>query len=186
MKRGLLFITIFLLILVNSMSVQAVTETSYGNPPRAGEPILSVMKWVSADEVVLGESITVYVNITNWSEESAYNMSITEPIFSDWASSDFIGYDDYVYTRIDSNASVSYQYTLTLKNEGNYIIEPTEIEYVDRNGTVFHARSSFQSVDVYIEEPLPELDEYWTAIFWWSIGIVLVPTLLRYGLRFKK
>lgn len=186
MKRiylKLAFISILSFIIISGISNATAAEDSYndhyGDPLEVGSPVLQVLKWTSDDQVQLGDEITVFVNITNWSDQIAYNLTIKEPLFANWSRTDFKGYEDYVFTKIASGASVTYQYTMTLLNEGNYIIEPTEITYYNENSTVFHARSSFSSLLIYIEEPIESFDAYWKNILLMTVLFILLPIIVR-------
>lgn len=185
MKRGFFLVILFGLILVNSANAISLDQV-YGTGPEDGTPILSVLKWSSADEMELGLNITIYVNITNWSDEPAYNLTIDEPKISDWAVANFTDYDAYVFTRVDSGASIYYQYTMTMVNEGNYIVEPTLIKYEDANGSRYSAFSTFLPVNVFIIPPELELGELWQNIFWLSALFVAIPTSVLLYYRYRK
>ena len=185
MKRGFFLVILFSLILVNSTNAIGLDQI-YGEAPDDGVPILSVLKWSSAEEVELGQNITIYVNITNWSDQSAYNLTIDEPKISDWAKANFTDYDDYVFTRVDSGASIFYQYTMTMRNEGNYTVEPTLIRYLDFNGTQYSAFSTFIPINVFIIPPALELGELWQNIFWLSTLFMGLPISVLLYNKYRK
>lgn len=148
----------------------------YGDPPE--EPVLQIFKFVDKNEVELGKNITVHVNITNWSEYSLYNLTIDEPLFSDWTYTDFQGFDDYVWVEVKSGGSISYSYTMKIISEGNYTIRPTTIEYVDSNGTEYNSRSGSLPVNVFIGDPIVDNSELWQNILTWSLLILILPIVL--------
>lgn len=176
MKKGSLFLFIFLIFLIGT-SVQS-SGVIYGPPPSEDRPVLQVRKTLSDDQVYLGNNVTVYLNITNWSTKTAFNLSITEPIFNNWSITDFIGYDNYIWTEIQPLGSISYQYQMTLLAEGNYTIKGTVIDYVDENGTSYVARSADIDLFVFTEEPLPDFTERWNTILLMSTLIIAVPVML--------
>ncbi len=176
MKKGNLILFIFLFLLINSaISSSAVI---YGPPPSEDRPVLQVKKTMSDDQVHLGNNVTVYLNITNWSTKIAFNLSITEPIFNNWSITEFLGYDNYVWTEIQPMASISYQYSMTLLAEGNYTVKGTEINYVDENGTSYVARSADKDLYVFIIAPLPDYSERWGTVLMMSTLIIAVPVVL--------
>ncbi len=178
-----LFIAIVSLIIVNSTG--AAIGGIYGEPPQDGAAVLQVLKWASDDEITLGAEITVFVNITNWSDYDAFNLTIDEPIFSNWSITEFVGYDEYVFTKIAAGSSIYYQYTMKLINDGNYTIEPTVVNYVDINSTQFMAKSSYIPLLIITEEAKKELSDYWNDIFLMAAIFVLIPIAIRLLYKYK-
>ncbi len=186
MKKGSIFLFIFLFLLINS-SIPS-SAVIYGSPPTEDRPILQVKKTISDDQIHLGNNITVYLNITNWSSKTAFNLSISEPIFNNWSITEFLGYDNYIWTEIQPMASISYQYSMTLVAEGNYTVKGTSINYVDENGTSYGARSADKDLYIYIDAPLPDYSERWNTILLMSVLVIAVPVVLLFlnRLLFKR
>ena len=165
------------MLLLNT-TLTSSADTVYGPPPSEDKPVLQVLKWVDDRSVHLGENITIHVNITNWSSVSAYNLSITEPIFNNWSRTDFLGYDNYVWVEIKSGGSISYDYSMTMNVEGNYSLKATIINYVDENTTSYLAQSSDIPINIYVTEILYDFSPIWQNIFWMASIIILVPIIL--------
>ena len=183
MKKGNIFLFIFLFLLINSaISSSAVI---YGPPPSEDRPVLQVKKTLSDDQVHLGDNVTVYLNITNWSTKIAFNLSITEPIFNNWSITEFVGYDNYIWTEIQPMGSISYQYQMTLLAEGNYTVKGTVINYVDENSTSYVARSADLDLYVFTVEPLPDYSERWGTILLMSSLILRCPAESRSASLYK-
>jgi uncharacterized repeat protein (TIGR01451 family) len=159
-----------------STSVQnSQAKTIYGDQTDEVFPLLQIIKTSSTEEIRLGNNITINVNVTNWSNEPAFNLSITEPLFSEWAYSYFAGFDEYDYIFVDAQASFSYQYNMTLIAEGKYTIEPTEITYSDVNGTEYNSRSQVIPISIFVENPPISLDDKWQNILWMALIITFIP-----------
>lgn len=152
MKHLKLSILVLSIMLISTIS-SAQSATVYGDPPEDNRPTLQIQKWISNDALLIGESVTVNVNISNWSEGFAYNLSITEPAFSSLTVKRIQGYDRYIYDGFGPGASVSYNYTILPENEGNYTIEPTEIVFYDENSTRHFGRSAH--IPFFVYEVLP-------------------------------
>ncbi|MHA2099354.1 MAG: hypothetical protein ACW99A_11810 [Candidatus Kariarchaeaceae archaeon] len=177
-RRGIFYFLIIIMIFTSVQDSQA--KTIYGEQTDEVFPLLQIIKTRSTDETRLGNNITVNVNITNWSNEPAFNLSITEPLFSDWAYSYFAGFDEYTYLQVDAQASFSYGYNMTLKAEGKYTIEATEIEYVDVNGTMYHSRSQVIPITIFVINPPISLSQKWRNILYMSVIIIAVPLILYF------
>jgi len=175
MKRRGILLFIMILLINSAISSSAVI---YGDPPSEDRPVIQVKKKLSAVQVHLGDNVTVYLNITNWSTKTAFNLSITEPIFNNWSITEFLGYDVYLWAEIQPMGSISYQYSMTPIAEGNYTVKGTEINYVDENGTSYLARSADNDLYVFTQEPILDFSERWNTILLMSTLIVTVPIVL--------
>ena len=91
--RKILLVLLVTILLISFSRVQATPL--YGDPPEEDVPLLQVLKWTSNTEVLLGTEIEVFVNITNHSSEWAYNLTIIEPVFSEWFSNNQKLYEEY-------------------------------------------------------------------------------------------
>jgi hypothetical protein len=172
-RNGIFYFLVVIMVISSVQDSQA--KILYGDRPDEGFPLLQIVKSASSTETHLGNNITVNVNITNWSYEPAFNLTITEPLFSDWAYSSFQGWDEYAYIRVDSNASISYNYTVQIKAEGKYTIGPTEISYLSVNSTEYNSRSQSIPITIFVDSPPISLDEIWRNIFFMSLVLIAVP-----------
>lgn len=169
-----------------SLATQALV---IGDPPETIIPTLSIQKWVSNTDVLVNEKITVYVNITNYGRAYAFNLSIDEPIFSDWVISDLIGWDEYEWLQVGQGGSIFYQYTTTITLEGEFLIQETVIEYEDINGSRYKARSTSIALTVSEVERVAEratLDEKWVVIFQLTTGLIFIPLVVILSKRFMR
>ncbi len=174
--------TFYLLILVIiSLSIHnSQAKKIYGDQGEFEFPHLEVIKSSSESETLLGNTVFINVNITNWSDYPAFNLTITEPLFSDWAYSTFNGWDEYIWVEVDSGASISYSYNMTVVNEGSYIIDATSIRYLDENNTIYNTRSQSIPITIYLTEPPISQDKIWNNIFIMAL-IVMVSPFIVYG-----
>ena len=179
-RRSIFYLLILIIISFSVHNSQA--KTIYGEQAEPDFPYLEIIKLSSETETLLGNTITVNVNITNWSDYSAFNLTITEPLFSDWAYSTFNGWDDYIWVEVSPGASITYSYNMTVKNEGKYTIAATKIDYLDENSTSFNARSQFIPITIFVTEPPITQDEIWSNILKMAILIVAIPGLV-YGIN---
>lgn len=178
-RNGIFYFLVIIMIFSTVHDSQA--EILYGD--RTGDrsidfPLLKIVKSASSTETQLGNEITVSINITNWAFVPAYNLTITEPLFSDWAYSSFQDWDDYTFVQVNSDASISYNYTMSVQKEGKYTIGPTEISYVDINGTEYNSRSQAIPITIYVDEPPLSFDEIWDNILIISLAILAIPIAL--------
>lgn len=175
-RRSIFYLLILIIISFSIHDSQA--KKIYGEQGEHEFPFLEVIKWPSETETHLGNSITITVNITNWSDYGAYNLTITEPLFSDWAFSTFNGWDEYIWVLVDAGASISYSYNMTVKNEGQYTIDATQIEYLDENSTSFIARSQSIPITIFVTDPPISQDEIWRNIFLMTLVIIAIPIIV--------
>ncbi len=136
-------------------------------------PILDVSKSVNATVINpdLSEWICVNVTITNISNYTAYNLTTTDPGFEDWAVSS-LNVTEQKWVIIENNASVYYFYYFKPLSEGNFTLEPTDIVYVDVNGTEYHAQSQRFIIIVIKPESIEVIDaELWLNILYYTIII---------------
>ena len=173
-----LIIPPFLFILFLLLPFSSSATPAYGDPPEEQQSIVQVLKWASETQIVIGENITVFVNITNWSDEIAYNLEITEPFFNDWAFTLLNGFEAFDWVELGSGGSVYYEYTIEMKSHGNYTIEPTTIEYTNVNSTEFFATSAFIPLTVLEVEPQVEFNVLWLNVLWASLAFVMVPVVI--------
>ena len=162
-RRSIFYLLILIIISFSIHNSQA--KKIYGEQGEHDFPFLEIVKSSSETETLLGNTITVNVNITNWSDYAAFNLTVNEPLFSDWAYSTFNGWDEYIWVEIDAGASISYSYNMTVKNEGKYTIAATNIDYLDENSTSFNVRSQEIPITVFVTEPPISQDEIWRNIF---------------------
>lgn len=177
--RYLLFI-----LILGSIYLPMTTSAGpiYEDPPTEEQPLLQIQKWASDTEFLLGKSVTVYVNISNWSSKTAYNLTITEPFFNPWAIEEKNGYENgyepYIYVAVDPGASIYYEYTIILLEEGKYTIGATEIEYYNEESFLFRARTYKIELDIYVIIPPPDLSELWNTLRNISLAIIAFPIVI--------
>ncbi len=161
-----------------SMTYSPKMVLSYGDPPIEGKAVLQTLKWVDKTIIKLGDNLTVHVNITNWSTEHSYNLSISEPLFNNWSLSYFKDYDHYQWIEIKAGASLYYEYTVKLISEGNYTINPTVVTYFDENNTQYIAKSGIIPIYVYQVPPKEDNSTIWKNILWYSLAIIALPVII--------
>lgn len=179
-RRSIFYLLILIIISFSIHNSQA--KKIYGEQGEFDFPHLEIVKWSSESETRLGNTISINVNITNWSDYPAFNLTVTEPLFSDWAYTTFNGWDEYIWIEVDAGASISYSYNMTVKNEGKYTVDATEITYLDENSTIFNTRSQSIPITIFVTDPPISQDKIWNNILMMSLVIVAAPGVV-YGIN---
>ncbi|MHA1303636.1 MAG: hypothetical protein ACTSPI_08045, partial [Candidatus Heimdallarchaeaceae archaeon] len=145
----------------------AVSNTNDTLPAR---PLFSIKKTINATNVEPFTWIEVNLNITNIGNRTAYNLSLTEPDYEDWAVSTF-NFTEQKYVRVDINSSFVYRYYLQPLLEGNFSLEATEIVYYDINGTEYRSYSQrFNIISLYPENIVVIDSVKWMNLFYFCLG----------------
>ncbi len=173
-----LFLIVFIFVIIIFQVANSYGIPLYGDPPEDERPLLQILKWASETELKVDENITVHVNITNWSLKTAFNLTIIEPRFSEWTVNNIQTYEKYIYVVVEPNASIYYEYTFQIKNEGDYVIHPTTIDYFDENNYPYFATTYHIELSTYQEEPLVDISDLWENILQISAVIVLIPIVI--------
>ncbi len=154
---------------LDSSTLLPATE-NYTIPDR---PLLAVKKTINITENIEPfQWIEVKLNITNIGNRTAYNLSITDPDYEDWAISTF-NFTQQRYVEVETNTSFIYQYYIQPRREGNFTLEATVINYVDINGTKYTAYSQrFDIISLYPqhEEVIDKVK--WLNLFYYVLAIV--------------
>ena len=173
-------LSVLVIMVMSAMIPTAHADVIYGERSEDIDyPVIQVVKWASGTDVELGEEISIFVNITNWSDqEDAFNLTVTEPLFSDWAYTSFVNWENYTYIQVDALASFTYNYSMIIKSEGKYTIDATEVSFFDENSTEYSSRSQNIPISVDLDEPPLSQDELWDNVLLMSIIILAVPVAL--------
>ena len=145
-------------------------------------PILAVEKSINATPIAEDDTetflirpktwIRVNVSISNVGNQSAYNLTISDPSFSSWAFGS-LNLTTQRFVQVDVNATIFYFYYFQPNIEGNFTLLSTEVTYI--NGTGEEYFSSSQSFNLYI---LAEEIEYslevdlWVNILLFSLAVI--------------
>jgi len=157
----------------NSIGVTDSLKNSPINDSFLQRPIMSIEKTVNST-VINPENdawIRVNITITNLGNATAYNLTTIDPGFEDWALTS-LNLTEQKWVIIDVNASAFYFYYFKPIIEGNFTLEPTDIVYVDINGTEYHAQSN-RFVIISIKPSSIEIidTELWLNILYYSLII---------------
>ncbi len=136
-------------------------------------PILDIAKTVNTTEVNLDNNVWIRVNVTirNIGNATAYNLTSVDPEFNEWAVSS-LNVTQQRWVIIEVNASAYYYYYFRPILEGNFTLEPTDIVYVDINGTEYHAQSQRFTILSFRPENIAVIDaELWLNILYYSLII---------------
>ena len=136
-------------------------------------PILDISKDVNDTEINPEANEWIFVNITikNIGNLTAYNLTTTDPSFSEWAVSS-MNLTTQNYVIVEPNATIYYNYYFKPVDEGNFTLEPTTIVYYNITEEEFHAQS--QRFYIYSIKPvnIVVLDkEVWLNILYYSLAI---------------
>ena len=151
---------------INNNSLLQVNDTL---PPR---PILSIEKTINATDVQPNiDWIRVNITIKNIGNRTAYNLTVRDPSFNDWAVST-LNITEQDFVQIDINATVFYFYFMQTTVEGNFTLESTEITYFNETGPEYNARSQrFNIKSISIINIPPIRGELWVKILYYCLGI---------------
>jgi len=124
--------------------------------------------------------INVNVSIKNIGQRTAFNLTIFDPSFADWAISS-LEKDRQNYVIVQPNATVFYRYYFAPIHEGNYTLESTEVVYYHLNGTRYRSFSQRFNIYSILEEIEQTIEgELWSKILIYcavisgSIGLVVL------------
>jgi len=182
MKRLVVFSIIVTILLVSTVSTTA--SPIYGEKPAGDGPTLVVQKWLSKDQILLGQNVTVFVNITNVSNFYANNLTIREPTFNNFIIKSKVNYERYTYTQLGKGAVLTYNYTIIPESDGTFSVEPTQIDYYGSSGAQYRATSSNHEFTVLLQKPAPSTNYLWRNIMWLSIIFVAIPMVIYFYNRF--
>ncbi|MCE7740898.1 MAG: hypothetical protein GOP50_00440 [Candidatus Heimdallarchaeota archaeon] len=157
----------------STLNTDVLPKTSPINDSFLQRPILDIAKTVNATTVNPDEDVWIRVNVTlkNIGNATAYNLTSVDPDFGDWAISS-LNVTQQKWVIVEVNATTYYFYYFKPLVEGNFTIEPTDIVYVDINGTEYHAQSQRFVILSIKPESLEVIDaELWLNILYYSIII---------------
>lgn len=99
--------------------------------PKEEAPSLSVVKHSDKNQTDLGDSFTITIRIYNYSNKTAFNVTVTEPAFPPWAFTTLGRPSEYHYDRIEPGTEQVITYVLVSKTVGNFTLESTQVTYYD-------------------------------------------------------
>ncbi|MHA1346742.1 MAG: hypothetical protein ACTSVO_10795 [Candidatus Heimdallarchaeaceae archaeon] len=136
-----------------------------------GTPIQDEEVEVSSYLIRPNEWIRVNVTITNIGNETAYNLTIVDPSFEEWAVGN-LNLTIQRYIQVDINATIFYFYYFQPKIEGNFTLESTSVDYI--NGTGIEYFSSSQRYNLFVEtveEDYKIAADLWLNILYFCLGV---------------
>ena len=151
-------------------------------------PALHVWKYFNNTEdnpIKPNEVLHVQVNITNFGNSSAYNLTVVESAYGEYSGKELSEPRLYNWTRLDRNSSVLFDYYLTFPYDGLFRIGKTEITYYDENNTQYKVKTRYFMIEVKSEKILPDLSDLWLNVLWLNIAVIVIPVLI-YMYSFKK
>ncbi len=158
---------------VNSIKINNLPKVSPINDSFIQRPILDIGKSVNETVINPDDNLWIRVNITikNIGNATAYNLTSIDPGFDDIAF-DSINITQRRWVIIEVNASAFYFYYFKPLIEGNFTIEPTDIVYVDINGTEYHSQSQRFVILSIKPGSIEVIDaELWLNILYYSLII---------------
>ncbi len=93
-------------------------------------PELSVVKYTDKNETEVGGSFTITIRILNYSNKTAFNVTVIEPTFPSWAF-DVSGANNFRYDRIEPGMEQIITYVMVSKTVGNFTLESTTVTFYD-------------------------------------------------------
>ena len=135
-------------------------------------PIQNEDQEISAYLIRPNEWIRVNLTITNVGNESAYNLTIIDPSFEEWAVGN-LNLTTQRYIQVDVNATIFYFYYFQPKLEGNFTLEPTSVTYINGTGVEYFSSSQrfiFKVEAVEVEYVLEA--DLWLNILYFCLGVV--------------
>lgn len=155
-------------------------------PNETGDNLIPFLKIEQLNTEIV--TIIVEINITNIGVVTAYNLTIIEQVYNDWAF-ETDGVENWFNASLNQGESAIYRYNITAKLLGSYKIEPTEIEYEFQNQeTLLWEEGYFvysNTIEITIKIDEPEISK---SVEWWitigiSFGILLlavIPTTITF------
>ncbi|MHA1550989.1 MAG: hypothetical protein ACTSQC_03510 [Candidatus Heimdallarchaeaceae archaeon] len=135
-------------------------------------PIQDENQEISSYLIRPNEWIRVNLTITNVGNASAYNLTIVDPSFEEWAVGN-LNLTTQRYIQVDINATIFYFYFFQPKLEGNFTLEATTVTYI--NGTGVEYFSSSQRFSFFVEDVEAEYvieADLWLNILYFCLGVV--------------
>ncbi|MHA1199079.1 MAG: hypothetical protein ACTSQF_07000 [Candidatus Heimdallarchaeaceae archaeon] len=157
----------------STLTTDVLPKTSPINDSFLQRPILDIAKTVNATTINPDEDVWIRVNVTlkNIGNATAYNLTSVDPDFGEWAVSS-LNVTQQRWVIVEVNATAYYFYYFKPLIEGNFTIEPTDIVYVDINGTEYHAQSQRFTIISVNPGSIEAIDaELWLNILYYSIII---------------
>jgi len=139
-------------------------------------PILSVKKIVNTTLLEPYEWVKINVTIKNVGNRTAYNLTITDPLFGSWAYST-LNLTIQKYVIVEINATINYFYYIQPILEGNFTLESTEVTYNDLSGTEYLSISHKFNILIYEIEHIPIIE----GNLWWKILLYCFLVILTLG-----
>ncbi len=133
-------------------------------------------------------TVIIEINITNTGFETAYNLTITEQVYNDWAF-ETDGVENWFNFSLSQGESAIYRYNITAKLLGSYKIEPTEIEYEFQNQETllweveYFVYSNTLEITIRIYAPIISKNVEWWITVGISVGVLLlaiIPTIITF------
>jgi len=133
-------------------------------------------------------TVIIEINITNIGAVTAYNLTIIEQVYNDWAF-ETDGVNPWFNSSLNQGESAIYRYNITAKLLGSYKIEPTEIEYEFQNQETllweveYYIYSNTLEITIKIDEPVIKKSVEWWITIGISFGILLlavIPTIITF------
>ncbi len=179
--RAKLSTVVLLVILFANLSASTAVEK-----PTPAFGALDVSKYIEKTELKIGEQTIALVNVTNYGNSSAYNVTIAEPItpkgvlrLENTPHIDFI-------EELKPNASYVYYFQFKLVEDENVFIPPTRITWYDINGTKYEASSQGYFLSPLVEKQQTSEGRYWLYLSLISVGIIALPAIPLLFIRYKK
>ncbi|MCK4844878.1 MAG: hypothetical protein KAS95_04335, partial [Candidatus Heimdallarchaeota archaeon] len=139
-------------------------------------PILSVKKTVNSTLLESYEWIMINITIKNVGNRTAYNLTVTDPLFDSWVYST-TNFTVQKYVIVEINATINYFYYMQPILEGNFTLESTKVTYNDLSGTEYLSISQRFNILVYEVEHIPIIE----GSVWWKILLYCFLVLLTLG-----
>ncbi len=182
-SRTKLLTIVLLTVLFTNLSVSATMAVEKPIPAFGA---LDVSKYIEKTELKVGEQTIALVNITNYGNTSAFNVTIEEPVtpkgvirLENTPHIDFIA-------ELKPNSSYVYYFQFKLIEEEKVFIPPTKITWNDINGTNYEASSQGYFLSPLIKEQQTSAGRYWLYLSLISAGIIALPAIPFLFIRYKK
>ncbi|MCK5045751.1 MAG: hypothetical protein KAS22_04175 [Candidatus Heimdallarchaeota archaeon] len=133
-------------------------------------------------------TVIIEINITNTGVVTAYNLTIIEQVYNDWAF-ETDGVENWFNVSLSQGESAIYRYNITAKLLGSYKIEPTEIEYEFQNQETllweveYFVYSNTLEITIRIYAPIISKNVEWWITVGISVGVLLlaiIPTIITF------
>jgi len=165
---------IFVMTLFTCQTTINLASNSEITSVNTNYPRLFVTKVVDSTEVTLGESFLVTITITNYGNNTAFNVTFVDDLTAEWVFN-ITGLTRVSYSQIEPNQTRTFSYIATAISKGNYQLHSAHIYYYTSEVQPNEFLAISNALDITVADPLEDfsLTNYNTGITFLLFLLVL-------------